>query len=483
MASPIAFSYLSSTSSITSPIAGSYQQDQVSPIYNGDSIYPGYTSVYCPANVNDNECIWHNGNMSSKGTIELWFKPDGWSFSGGNFTGRTNSGTAGIMSYDHFNVNGDIYKGTVTIYWNQGSGLAFDIATVNGYFTTIYTGDVMAANVWRHYAITWDNTANPSVKCYINSELVASANHNIGSYTNQSARMVLGGIAKSYGGTTYSAKGWITGHRHFNNEVKTDFSDRFLFKPGFPEPKYFAYNSDLQSIKQPVKGSSTINGSYTGALGPGIDNTCPNGQPALYIPSSADGHGDELTDYPELTIDPFTTRGTIEFWFKLNGWSWSGTSSSDSGRSHTLICGKYTQQGNGTYAGLIWSIFHHGQGLYTDLYDAPSPNGHRITHTNLTFNADTWYHFAMVWEYGAVNKHEQYIDGILKGTSKSPEFASQFSVPRTTTIGMRTDNLGSPATYGLKGWVSAPKYYDFPKRDFTDRFDIRANMNDQITIT
>ncbi len=147
-------------------------------------------------------------------------------------------------------------------------------------------------------------------------------------------------------------------------------------------------------------------------------------------------------------------NGTIEFWFKQNGWNWNNTTVSDS-RYHIPIA----LTGG---APLQYIQYEFGTGYRVLMQDQL---GRQVTCaiTGLILNADTFYHVAYPWGAAGFNV---YIDGINKYSGSMGTCA--FDGTTTMTSQLLTDWIDGNRWFN--GWMDNLKIYDTQKTDFSDRF-------------
>ena len=179
------------------------------------------------------------------------------------------------------------------------------------------------------------------------------------------------------------------------------------------------------------------------------------------------------TKYGGFTSVTFTTLGTVEIWFKTNGWTWNGTTASD-GREHSL----FAYPDNGAGSGKMLCVFSSGNFV---LFDIQTTATQRISTTSITLNATDWYHIAFVWNKdgigGGAETQQIYLNGI-----KVANGSNTLSLT-SSTYNMPLGHLGiTNATIGWNGYISSATCHNYAKTDFADRFNMRSGMNDLILI-
>ena len=242
MPEPKALSLLNSGRGIDSPIVGSFSQLQAAPDYSVPSIYTGYDSSYCqPTPEADGAGIRHEGVWGDKGTIEFWFRPNVWSINGTVMTFPPTWGAPirYCASIDWVVQNGipnDVMWCPIyTFEFGNGTGISWSYwDALKIYQVMTITSIVMLANIWYHFAFTWDRTAAyPTRVMYFDGNGVGITGQSIDSYNNKAVALSIGGIAYSaYGGfSDMCSDANFAGYRQ-HNFVKTDFSDRFNLRAG-----------------------------------------------------------------------------------------------------------------------------------------------------------------------------------------------------------------------------------------------------------
>jgi hypothetical protein len=238
------------------------------------------------------------------------------------------------------------------------------------------------------------------------------------------------------------------------------------------KPTIFSYLNSNHSILNPVMGSAgdvtTNNPGYNiESPFPGIMSTYRNREVNSY------------SDYMSFNID-FQDSGTIELWLKPDGWSFSGTTYTPTGEgsveTYSLLF-FYPETWSGSYAGLIDLYYVNGQGLYADIGYNNNFVSLVITTSANAMQDGVWTHFAYVWEKGAVNTLEIYKDNILIGSTSNA--IGTMGETKQVCIGGRNSTGTWKTRAGAQGWLSSFRYYNYPKRDFFNRYQLRSDMNDQ----
>lgn len=190
----------------------------------------------------------------------------------------------------------------------------------------------------------------------------------------------------------------------------------------------------------------------------GTNCSAQNGYTAVYSAAKF-YNGLDITTQPtfgQRVVMSFVppVNGTLEFWFKQNGWSWTNTTVSDS-RYHIPI----SLTGG---APLQYVQYEYGTGLVILMQDQAARQV-SATINNITLNADTLYHLAYTWGAGGFNV---YIDGssVYSGSMGS----CAFDGTTTMTSQLLTDWINGARWFN--GWMDNLKIYNTQRTDFSDRF-------------
>ena len=225
-----ALNLMNSADGIARPIVGDFTQGLSAPDFSMEGPTPGVKSVFCPAATA--ECILYNAKMSDKGCFEFWFKPNGWNVTNGQM-GGSRSAQSVLICYNAANL----YEGTHILYYLPVLGLWWDYADpAGGYYqmeTTVPEADLVA-DVWQHFALSWDRTKDPNRMIFKDGKKVAETNNAVFSiFTDNPATEPIGNYN---GGPGIGAEGWLFGFKHWDF-MKTNFDDRFNFRAGIGDQK------------------------------------------------------------------------------------------------------------------------------------------------------------------------------------------------------------------------------------------------------
>jgi hypothetical protein len=221
------------------------------------------------------------------------------------------------------------------------------------------------------------------------------------------------------------------------------------------EPIVKSYMNSDAGILRPVKGAGAIN-SASRTYGPSFFN----GLEALYKPHIIAAAARDV-----FSGVAFNGKGTVEVIIKFNSWSFSGTAFTGTAGDREIIAFPNISGGAGNF------YFTFGSsGLIFDYY---GPNFTRLAYTTGTFAADVWHHLAITFDHSlGANAMKMYHDGLLVAEGNT---IAQVARTDELTI-MQTAEL---ANRGFDGWMAVCNVYDYAKTDFSDRFQLRAGMNDQ----
>jgi hypothetical protein len=189
------------------------------------------------------------------------------------------------------------------------------------------------------------------------------------------------------------------------------------------------------------------------------------GRQALYC--------DEVSNANNLIYTSFP-RGpeqTYEFWMKTNGWTFDGVTTSD-GKFRAVIDfgGASGYEGNGE----LRIMFLTGAGFYVN-----SQNLWQVGFTQLTLSDNVWTHIAVTLS-SAISKISLYKNGVLLGYDWDSEFNNYTTGNFPQQAIGKTPYLGD--TFGLIGWIANFKIYEYAKTEFSDRFNERGGMNDNLVL-
>lgn len=215
-------------------------------------------------------------------------------------------------------------------------------------------------------------------------------------------------------------------------------------------PTRFVTLNDATSLSQPVVGAAfDVSGTYT--FGSGKHRNC------CYYPANT-------TNYQKWTW-AWGTYGTVQFWVKLNGWSISGATT-----GRTAFWFGHTTGSNP----LIYLVAQSGYGLRAGF--STSGGGSEIQCTSSNWSADTWYRFALTWDFGGSSVKMYQNDSEIQSAS----FSRASSDNTTTSLGDATVYAGS--SYGIEGYIECFQIFDYAKTSFKDMFSPRASMNDNVLV-
>jgi len=171
------------------------------------------------------------------------------------------------------------------------------------------------------------------------------------------------------------------------------------------------------------------------------------------------------TDGWFITDINFTPEGSVEGWFKSDGWSLTNTTVSDASQHRIYI------DGDGSDLKL-WPYIHPGEGLHFNLVD--DSGSKRITCTTCTLSADTWYHIAFSWS-ASQNLMKIFIDGVEVASS-----TVALTITSLPALELYIGSFKGETIRGWDGWIDGFCYWNYMKTDFGDRNNKRRGMNDLI---
>lgn len=240
------------------------------------------------------------------------------------------------------------------------------------------------------------------------------------------------------------------------------------------EPTLNAIFSNGGCLRKPIRGELIVSLDSENYDEPSLFL----GKKVLYFPR-ATGVPDSLVCNPTRK-----SSGCIEFWVKTDGWSYSGTTftytdlSPEPPYQGLTMFVMYANSVTGTH--LIDVFLGQNQGIIAQIYTPGWVEYGIVCSTAANAIVDgEWTHFAFVWEQGGSPDLELYKNGVLiaSATTGFPPITTGGS---ETCLGRRDDNVAWQGQIGVEGWMAGYREHDYPKRDFSDRFNDRAGMNDMV---
>jgi hypothetical protein len=216
------------------------------------------------------------------------------------------------------------------------------------------------------------------------------------------------------------------------------------------DPIIFSKLGSDNEIQNPViGGAGTIGGSISYA-------------------SAKFGNGATLNTTNYITFpDFYNNKFTVEFWAKM------GHNHNDSTNRAFL----YAVGGSRLYmiktASNIWNVW-----IYSATGNAQPASGYAFNMTT-TYSTNDIIHFAVTGDntQGANSKIKLYINNTTQVFNSLIAGFDQVWIPVTNILYLGSSDYNPAIT------MDNVKVYDYVKTDFSDRFDERGGMNDQIIIT
>lgn len=198
-----------------------------------------------------------------------------------------------------------------------------------------------------------------------------------------------------------------------------------------------------------------------------------NGSPVISSAKFKNGFTSSDTDYIYTTnstlIDALRDKGTLECWIKHTNdisssatdwkqfWAFEGSS------SYQCRLGKWSNQSK---VAVYWNSNHY---MYS----------YRILENCNEWVNGALVHYAVAWDKdgidGGSDTLKLFIDGVARGSSSAAIGSMTGAISRLNIGVYLTGNLISSQSI-----FDNVKIYDYAKTDFSDRFNERGGLNDQI---
>ena len=454
---------LGSTSDIENSIIGvNGTNDHTTPTYSTGKFN---TAVQIPStDTVGNDIEFANFETGPKGSCGIWIKPNSWSFNG------TPSDADRHRFLIAHRTSGNILDFIFEIHETLGiRGYLRDPVTTN--ISQFYsTNGHFEADKWSYVSMTWDNDIGASAfKALIDGKEIESYtsrtwNGYNGHRSENGSHSLYMNVGKRRSQADQTFDGLLD-NVQFWNYNKLDWSDRFIEYPTTIEP---GIKSNRRCVlwNKLEEGTTTV-ASEIGADGVNDDagSTYTTGKygNAVYVPDTfADG-----TEGVYFDDCPFPRTGSLEYWFKPNGWSWSGTSMSDSTTKYMAPFSRWLGYLEG-----IRLFLQHSSGAFMFITDSSSVNNTGYISTD-PIPDGVWTHIALEWDMDGAGFIGIYINGKLQGSVSGKTWTGTTPDTYKMYVGRRPVDA---TTNGAKGWFDNLKLHNYRKYgDYSDRHEEGLN--------